>query len=179
MINNLTVINEPFCWPKDSYLSPFGPVFSIVSFLPYVSPIFDFRSNIDVKSHENYQKMFSDMKTIEHIYHAMLVYAAVLMSHILQSIIGSSRPVVECVPSFLSANAIPDPGLVSIFCSAMISIGTGRNDIKQISILSIKIIIYLFVYNTAGLATFAQIFMTAIFSLIYVVFYIIIRYLSK
>lgn len=190
-INNVTMITEPFCWPNSGILSIFGPILTIISMVPYAIPFIN-------------ALVIKNKFTLCGCYLTIYIKITTTFAHVLQLHIASNRPIPECIPSFISFYAIPDPGIVYILSSMIMVIFLKLNETPRIfielysnfslnvnSIIFIcatiikadlllygQIILYLIIYNTCYLATVSQIMYAVLYSIISMAFVIFIMMLQ-
>ena len=176
-MNTIIRKSEPYCWSGNKPLSIFGPMFTIVSVIPYAVP---FINNMILSKQSSFCAVY------------LMVYMKVItaIAHILQSIIMWKRPFPECSPSILTKGGFPDPGIVYLWASALTSIflstmHSKRNKIikevartvllsrflivfvrknKGVIFLTGQIAVYLVVYNLAYLASLLQIVLSILYA---------------
>jgi len=176
-MNTIIKKSEPYCWSGNKPLSIFGPMFTIVSVIPYAVP---FINNMILSKKSSFCAVY------------LMIYMKVItaIAHILQSIIMWKRPFPECSPSILTKGGFPDPGIVYLWASALTSIflstmHPGKNKIKiekaiplligrvlivfirknkGIIFLTGQIAVYLVVYNLAYLASLLQILLSILYA---------------
>lgn len=194
-MSHVVIKLEPYCWSNSYFLSSFGHMFTIVALVPYAVP---FINNMILNKNASFTTFYL-------LFYAKLI---TMKAHIVQGIINWKRPFPECIPSIMSECGFPDPGIVFLIASVMISIFMTlvkydaklkysynksllehilpffkilRGIVGEIVFLIVQIITYCLVYNLAFLASASQIILSILYTtfLMLPMFWLVLKNMPK